>query len=84
MSVLLHILHLRHTVCSTSAETQVISKWHCGLQICRCDRQGFMMFSYIGAAYSFLFAFLSGICCVQVSLCAADAEDGSNLCYEVL
>lgn len=43
-----------------------------------------MMFNYTGAAYKFLFAFLSGICSVQVSLCAADAEDGSDLCYEVL
>lgn len=42
------------------------------------------MFSYTGAAYKFLFAFLSGICSVQVSLCAADAQDESDLCYEVL
>lgn len=37
------------------------------------------MFCYIGAAYKFLFAFLSSICNVQVSLSAADAEDGSDL-----
>lgn len=42
------------------------------------------MFSYIGAAYKFLFAFLFGVCSVRVSLCAADAVDGSDLCYEVL
>lgn len=43
-----------------------------------------MVFSYIGAAYKFLFAFLSDICSAQVCLCAADAEDGSGLCYKVL
>lgn len=43
-----------------------------------------MVFSYIGAAYKFLFAFLSDTCSVQACLCAADAEDGSDLYYEVL
>lgn len=39
-----------------------------------------MMFSYVGAAYKFLFAFLSDTCSVP----RADAEDESGLCYEVL